>query len=74
MLRKYNDQYEILQKIFLLNAQAEGQTALHIAAMNGDQNMIRTLYSARANPSVVDSEGKIRAMFCILRKNPFLCC
>ena len=36
---------------------AEGQTALHIAAMNGDEYIIRTLYKVRANPSLIDSEG-----------------
>ena len=50
-----------------MHAQSDGQTALHIASMNGDENMIRTLYSVRANPSVIDSEGKIRTMFCILK-------
>ena len=37
--------------------QAEGQTVLHIASLNGDENMTRTLYLARANPSVTDNEG-----------------
>ena len=36
----------------------EGQTALHIASLNGDENMIRTLYLARANATLVDNEGK----------------
>ena len=39
--------------------QAEGQTALHIASLNGDENMIRTLYLARANATLVDAEGMI---------------
>ena len=30
---------------------------LHIAALNGDENMIRTLYLARANASLTDNEG-----------------
>ena len=38
--------------------QAEGQTCLHIACSNGEENIIRTLYLARANPSVVDTEDR----------------
>ena len=38
--------------------QAEGQTILHIASLNGDENMIRTLYLARANATIQDNEGK----------------
>ena len=38
--------------------QAEGQTVLHIASQNGDENMIRTLYLARANATITDEEGK----------------
>ena len=37
--------------------QAEGQTILHIASLNGDENMIRTLYLARANATIPDNEG-----------------
>ena len=37
----------------------EGQTALHIASLNGDENMIRTLYLARANATLVDNEGEM---------------
>ena len=37
----------------------EGQTTLHIASLNGDENMIRTLYLARANATLVDNEGRI---------------
>ncbi len=37
----------------------EGQTVLHIAALNGDENMTRTLYLARANASLTDNEGII---------------
>ena len=40
--------------------QAEGQTILHIASLNGDENMIRTLYLARANATIQDNEGKIQ--------------
>ena len=38
--------------------QAEGQTVLHIASQNGDENMIRTLYLARANATITDEEGE----------------
>ena len=40
--------------------QAEGQTVLHIASQNGDENMIRTLYLARANATITDEEGEAR--------------
>ena len=38
--------------------QSEGQTVLHIASQNGDENMIRTLYLARANATLTDEEGE----------------
>ena len=38
--------------------QGEGQTVLHVASQNGDENMIRTLYLARANATITDNEGK----------------
>ena len=38
----------------------EGQTILHIASLNGDNNMIRTLYLARANATLQDNEGKMQ--------------
>ncbi len=38
--------------------QGEGQTALHIASQNGDENMIRTLYLARASANVTDEEDR----------------
>ena len=44
--------------MLILKHQSEGQTALHIASMNGDEYIIRTLYKVRANPSIIDSEGK----------------
>ena len=31
---------------------------LHIASQNGDENMIRTLYLARANATITDEEGE----------------
>lgn len=31
---------------------------MHIASQNGDENMIRTLYLARANATITDNEGK----------------
>ena len=37
---------------------SEGQTCLHIACSKGDENIIRTLYLARANPSVMDQEDR----------------
>ena len=37
---------------------SEGQTCLHIACSKGDENVIRTLYLARANPSVMDQEDR----------------
>ena len=30
---------------------------VHISALNGDENMIRTLYLARANATIQDNEG-----------------
>ena len=39
--------------------QSEGQTVLHIASQNGDENMIRTLYLARANATLTDEEGEL---------------
>ena len=44
---------------FIFEFKSEGQTALHIASMNGDEYIIRTLYKVRANPSLIDSEGKL---------------
>ena len=40
--------------------QAEGQSVLHVASQNGDENMIRTLYLARANATVTDEEGELK--------------
>ncbi len=31
---------------------------LHLASQNGDENMIRTLYLARANATLTDNEGE----------------
>ena len=31
---------------------------LHVASQNGDENMIRTLYLARANATITDEEGE----------------
>ena len=44
---------------FYFKFKSEGQTALHIASMNGDEYITRTLYKVRANPSLIDSEGKL---------------
>ena len=44
--------------ILCVNSQEEGQTCLHIACSRGDENIIRTLYLARANPSVMDKEDR----------------
>ena len=33
---------------------------LHVASQNGDENMIRTLYLARANATVTDEEGELK--------------
>ena len=41
-----------------LFVQAEGQTCLHVACSKGDENIIRTLYLSRANPSVMDKEDR----------------
>ena len=38
---------------------------LHIASQNGDENMIRTLYLARANATITDEEGEAKVhQFC----------
>ena len=56
--------------------QAEGQTVLHVAAQNGDENMIRTLYLARANATIQDLEGEKSQVFwnepSIMKRGPTL--
>ena len=40
---------------FFLSLQSEGQTALHIAAYEGDETMIKFLQAARADANIADS-------------------
>lgn len=37
--------------------QDEGQTALHIATWEGDENMVKHLVTMKANPTVKDKVG-----------------
>jgi ankyrin repeat protein len=39
---------------------AEGQTALHIAAADGDENIVKYLHMLHANPNISDNEGNNR--------------
>ena len=41
---------------------------VHISALNGDENMIRTLYLARANATIQDNEGIFLMDFANLMK------
>lgn len=36
----------------------EGQTALHIAAAEGDEALVKYFYSVRASASIVDNDGE----------------
>ena len=36
----------------------EGQTGLHIAAMNGDENLLRIFFMARADVSIEDLKDR----------------
>ena len=36
----------------------EGQTVLHLACIQGDENGIRVLFMAKANASIADNEDK----------------
>lgn len=47
-LHKYN-------RFSIYSSQAEGQTALHIAAFEGDDAMIKFLQTARADANIADS-------------------
>jgi ankyrin repeat protein len=38
--------------------QGEGQTALHIAAAEGDETLVKYFYGVRANASIADNQGK----------------
>lgn len=38
---------------------ADGQTALHIAAADGDENIVKYLHMLHANPNISDNEGII---------------
>lgn len=40
--------------------QSEGQTALHIAAADGDENIVKYLHMLHANPNISDNEGIFR--------------
>lgn len=37
----------------------EGQTALHIAAAEGDEALVKYFYGVRASPHIADNQGKI---------------
>ena len=37
----------------------EGQTVLHIASLNGAENIIRNLFAARANPTIKDNDDRV---------------
>ena len=37
---------------------AEGQTVLHIASIQGDEKIVRILFMSRANASIVDNEDR----------------
>ena len=45
---------------------------VHISALNGDENMIRTLYLARANATIQDNEGIFPMNFANLMKKKLL--
>ena len=45
---------------------------VHISALNGDENMIRTLYLARANATIQDNEGIFLMDFANLMKKKLL--
>lgn len=57
----------------------EGQTALHIAAAEGDEALLKYFYGVRASASIADNQGSDSASQ-FLRKNllalteEFLCC
>lgn len=38
--------------------QGEGQTALHIAAAEGDETLVKYFYGVRASAAISDNEGK----------------
>lgn len=47
----------------------EGQTALHIAAAEGDEALLKYFYGVRASASIADNQGtviKIEVGYCIL--------
>jgi len=44
-----------MQLLFYFSWQAEGQTALHIAAYEGDEAMIKFLQTARADANIADA-------------------
>lgn len=44
-----------------------GQTALHIAAAEGDEPLVKYFYGVRANAAIADNEGKVLyvlSLFC----------
>lgn len=38
----------------------EGQTALHIAAAEGDEALVKYFYGVRASASIADNQGYLR--------------
>lgn len=41
----------------------EGQTALHIAAAEGDEALVKYFYGVRASPHIADNQGKSCTLF-----------
>lgn len=41
----------------------DGQTALHIAAAEGDEAMVKYFYTVRASASIIDNQGEVRVVF-----------
>jgi len=42
----------------------EGQTALHIAAAEGDEALVKYFYSVRASASIADNQGSFSLLAC----------
>ena len=50
----------------------EGQTALHIAAAEGDEAMVKYFYGVRASASIADFQGSLRKLHKNASKLQFL--
>lgn len=42
-----------------------GQTALHIAAAEGDEPLVKYFYGVRANAAIADNEGNVLCVLCL---------